>query len=148
MGCVPPPEEPGQNAPELSKDVIETRINDARVYEVPPESGPGEPISWSFDYDEPKEIAIVDQQQQGDRATIVLDIKTESAPEARIHRKLAGRIRTEWRLETTLAFRRWEIVNTENISMKYKDFPKAGQANTNANTRPNANVPLPPTIPN
>ena len=150
LGCAPPPPsgDPSnggsQEIPDLTTELINERINDARVYDVPPESGNGEPVSWSFDFDEPKEITVVDKQIDGTHATVVLDIKTKSALRARIHRELAGRIRTDWELQTSLVFRRWEIVNTENISMKYKDFPKAdGNSNTNANTQP----PGPPDLP-
>ena len=66
-------------------------------------------------------IAVVDQKVEGNRATIVLDIKTSSNPRARVRRHLAGQIRTDWELRTGWVLRRWEIVNTENISMKYKD---------------------------
>jgi hypothetical protein len=114
-----------QDLPPLTKEVIDERINDARVYEVMPESGTGEPIPWSFDEDEPKEIVVVDQKMDGAQATIILDIKTQSSPRAKNMRHLAGQIRTDWRLDTGWVLRRWEIVNTENISMKYKDVPKA-----------------------
>lgn len=130
FACVPPPpdKEPAaaenQPIPELTKEVIDERINETRVYDVLPESGVGDPIPWSFDYDEPKEIVIVDKQVNGASATVVLDIKTNSAPYAKTQRHLAGQIRTEWRLETGWVLRRWEIVNTENISMKYRDIPK------------------------
>lgn len=149
VGCVPPPQgdpaaDGSQEIPEITKALIDERINDTRVFEIPPESGKGEPISWGFDFDEPKEITVVDQKVEGTHATIVLDIKTKSAPRARVHRELAGQIRTDWELQTSLVFRRWEIVNTENISMKYKDFPKAeGNGNTNRNTEP----PGPPELP-
>ena len=109
--------------PELTKEVIDERINDARVYDVLPESGTGDPIPWSFDYDEPKEIVVVEQEVNGTNATVILDIRTRSSPRARTQRHLAGQIRTEWRLETGWVLRRWEIVNTENISMKYRDLP-------------------------
>ncbi len=110
--------------PELSRKVIDDRINGARVYEVLPAEGIGEPIAWSFDEDEPKEIVVVDQKMDGPRATIILDIKTRSSPRANILRVLEGQIRTEWELETGFVLRRWEIVRTENISMKYKNLPK------------------------
>lgn len=131
FGCAPPPPDDAGAIPEITKEVIDERINDARVYEVTPEIGPGEPIAWSFDFDEPKEIVIIDKRQQGTQATIILDIKTQSSPRARIMRKLAGQIRTEWKLETGWALRRWEIVSTENISMRYKDIPKAEPSNPN-----------------
>lgn len=110
--------------PPLTKEIIDERINDARVYEVMPESGVGDPIPWGFDEDEPKEIVVVEQQVAGPRTTIVLDIKTESNPRANTRRHLSGQIRTEWQLETGWVLRRWEIVSTENISMKYRDLPK------------------------
>ena len=109
--------------PELTKEVIDKRINDARVYDVMPENPPGDPITWGFDEDEPKEITVVEQKVEGNRATVVLDIKTGSSPRARVRRHLAGQIRTDWELSTGWLLRRWEIVNTENISMKYKDDP-------------------------
>jgi hypothetical protein len=67
---------------------------------------------------------VVEKHVEGRHATIVLDIKTSSAPRARNQRYLAGQIRTEWELQTGWVLRRWEIVETENISMKYKDLPK------------------------
>jgi hypothetical protein len=129
VACGPPASPPqgaaasGPNGiPELTKEIIEERINEGWVRDVLPESGTGEPISWSFDADEPKEITIVDRQDQGTRATIVLDIKTQSSPRARNQRYLAGQIRTEWELETGWVLRRWEIERTENISMKYRNL--------------------------
>ena len=118
---------PSQGLPELTKEVIDQRINETRVFDVMPESGTGEPIPWSFDEDEPKEITVVEQQVNGTHATIVLDIKTESSPHSRSRRQLAGQIRTEWELVTRLVLRRWEIVHTENISMKYRDLLKPAQ---------------------
>src|SRR4051794_34670274 len=76
IGCVPPPRDApdggSQEIPALTKEVIDERINGARVYDVKPESGNGEPTPWGFDYDEPKEITVVDQQMNGDHATIIL----------------------------------------------------------------------------
>lgn len=131
-GCAPSSRSSGQDSPAsasqdlppLAKEIIDERINDTRVYEVLPESGTGDPIPWGFDHDEPKEIVVIDQQMNGSKATIILDIKTQSSPRARTQRHLAGQIRTEWSLETGWVLRRWEIVNTENISMKYRDLPK------------------------
>jgi hypothetical protein len=117
--------------PEITQDIIDERINDAWIREVPEETGISPPISWNFDSDEPKEVKVVDKQMNGTRATIVLDITTTSAPRARANRRLAGQIRTEWELETGWVLRRWQIVKTENISMKYKDLPKPEGANSN-----------------
>jgi hypothetical protein len=140
FGCGGPPA--SQSAPdspssqgtiELTKEIIDQRINDTRVWDVMPESGTGEPISWSFDEDEPKEIAVVEQQIDGLKATIILDIKTQSAPRANNMRHLAGQVRTHWQLRAGWVLRRWEIVGTENISMKYRDVPKAAPLPQNAN---------------
>ena len=117
--------------PEITDEKIRGEINDVYIREVPEESGTGEPISWRIDEDEPKEFTIVEKQTQGDRATIVIDIKTQSAPGARNPRYLAGQIRTKWELETGWALRTWEIVETENISMKYKNLPKPPAQNSN-----------------
>ena len=141
FGCAPPPpqgDESGRGSdtiPELTKELIDERINDARVYEILPESGRGEPISWGFDWDEPKEITVVDKQIQGTRAFVILDIKTRSSERAHVLRQLAGQIRTEWELKTGWVIRRWELVETENISMKYKDVLKADQ-NSNGTSKP------------
>lgn len=132
IACGPPATQNGAQgggptsaeAPELSDEIIHRRINETRVYDVLPESGTGEPIAWSFDEDEPKEITIVEKKIDGNSATVVLDMKTQSSPRARIHRELQGRIRTDWRLESGFVLRRWEVVNTENLSMKYRDLPK------------------------
>jgi hypothetical protein len=117
--------------PELTEEMIRERINDAGVREVPEENGTAEPISWSFDEEEPKEIHVVEKQMEGERATIVLDIKTRSASNVRNPRYLAGQIRTKWELKTGWALRKWEIVRTENISMKYRNLPKPPAQNSN-----------------
>jgi hypothetical protein len=120
-----------EGLPELTEVIIHDRINDTYVREVPKENGAADPIFWNFDGDEPKEITVVEKQMNGPRATIVLDIITRSGPRTRNPRQLAGQIRTEWQLRTGWALRRWEIVNTENISMKYKNLPKISEENSN-----------------
>lgn len=137
FGCNAPPPGGGEKGstaapegqPELSDAVINERINDARVREVPEENGKGDPIFWSFDRDEPKEITVVERQENGPRATLVLEIKTRSAPGTRNPRELAGQIRTEWELRTGWVLRRWEIVDTENISMKYRNLARPAEQN-------------------
>lgn len=117
--------------PELTDEIIRERINETRVREVPEENGVAEPIVWNFDEDEPKEIAVVEKKVEGERATVVLDIKTRSALYVRNPRSLAGQVRTEWKLETGWVLRKWEIVGTENISMKYVNLPKPPAQNSN-----------------
>lgn len=65
--------------PEITEEIIRERINDAFIREIPEENGTAEPISWNFDEEEPKEIVVVEKKMEGERANIVLDIKTGSA---------------------------------------------------------------------
>ena len=131
LGCSPSSqvganqEQSSSDRLELTDDLIRKRINDARVWDIPDETEVGEPISWGFDEDEPKEIVIVEKQIEPEKATIVLDIKTMSSPRSREPRYLAGQIKTKWELQSGWVIRRWRIVETENISMKYKKLPKA-----------------------
>ena len=140
LGCAPPssPGDGKQNKsasapdelPELSEEIIRERINGTRVRDVPEENGTAEPIGWNFDENEPKEINVVEKQMDGERATIILDVKTRSAKGVRNPRSLDGQIRTHWELETGWVLRRWEIVRIENISMKYKNLPKPPAQNS------------------
>ena len=139
LGCGPPSQQgdPARSSasgdiPELTDEIIKERINDAYVDDVPEENGTAGMIGWGFDENEPKEIAVVDKQVDGTTATIVLDIKTSSHPRARNQRYLAGQIRTIWKLRTGWVLRRWEIVETENISFKYRNLPaKPSEQNSN-----------------
>ena len=131
FSCAPSPTQSdatqtsGSDAPpELTDEVIREVINDANIWEVPNENGTGEPIYWNFDEDEPKEIVVVEKQVDGTRATTVLDIKTGSSARSRNKIYLAGQIRLKWELQTGWVLRKWEIVETENISMKFRDLPK------------------------
>jgi len=110
--------------PEITDEKLRQEINDVYLREVPEETGAGETISWRFDEDEPKEFTVLEKTLDGNRATIVLDIKTGTVPNARSPKSLAGQIRTKWELQTGWAMRTWEIVETDNISMKYKNLPK------------------------
>ena len=116
---------------EITDETIHERINDARIHDVPEENGAAQPISWNFIQSEPKEIKVVDKKVEGNRATIVLDIKTNSSPRSREQRYLAGQIRTEWQLRSGMVLRQWEIVDTENISMKYRNLPSLSPENSN-----------------
>jgi hypothetical protein len=151
IGCGGPPSSSSDSGdpsagpiPELTDEVIRERINESWMREVPPDidgmkaanvisntDPTPEPISWGFGREEPKEITVVDKQMNGTRATIVLDIKTASGPRSRNRFELAGRIRTEWQLRTGWVLRKWEITDIENISMKYKRFPKLPADNSN-----------------
>lgn len=128
-GCAPPVD--SNDLPELTEEIIRERINDTGVWKVPEENGAGEPINWNFNEDEPKEITVIEKKIEGVRATVLLDIKTRSSSRSRNPRSLAGQLRTDWELKTGWALRKWEIVWTENISVKYKNLPKPPEQNSN-----------------
>lgn len=121
----------GSNAlsdiPELTDETVRQGINGTRGRNIPEENGAGDPIVWNFFLNKPLEIRVVDKQIIGTHATLILNIKTGSSPGTRNPRKLYGQIRTEWQLQTGWVLCRWEIVDTENISMKYKNLPKLPQ---------------------
>lgn len=117
--------------PEITDEKLRQEINDVYIREVPEETGADETISWRFEENEPKEFTVLEKKMDGNRATIVLDIKTGTAPNAREPKYLAGQIRTKWELQTGWATRTWEIVETDNISMKYKNLPKPSTQNSN-----------------
>lgn len=117
--------------PEITDETIREKINGVYIRKVPEQNGENEPIRWAFDEEEPKELTVVEKQVDGGRATITLDIKTETVAGANPQRRLAGRIRTKWELEKGWVLRRWEIVDAENISMTYKNLPKLPAQNSN-----------------
>lgn len=115
----PPPED---RHPEITLEKIREDINGERV-SVPPEDGTSEPTIWRFYFNEPKEIEIVEKQLAGDKATFVIDMRTRTSPRAEqqgITKKLAGRLRLHYELQTGLVLRKWEIVRIENISFAYQ----------------------------
>ena len=110
--------------PDITDDLIRERINWTWVDKVPAQNGTDAPIEWNFEESEPKEITVIEKQMNGDRATIILDIKTTTRPRSREPKYLAGQIRTEWELRSGWVLRQWGIVGTENISMTYTKLPK------------------------
>ena len=115
----PPPED---RRPEITVEKIREDINGKRV-SVPAEDGASEPTSWRFFTNEPKEIEIVEKQLAGDKATLVIDMRTRTSPlteQRGITKKLAGRLRLHYELQSGFVLRRWEIVRIENISFAYQ----------------------------
>lgn len=129
LGCGGPatnngsPGASGDGPPDLTDDVIRERINGVWVDGIPPIEGSGEPITWRFFESEPKEITVVDKKIDGNSASVVLDISTTSSPRSREKRYLTGQIRVQWQLNRGMVLRRWEVVDTENLTMKYKNLP-------------------------
>ena len=115
----PPPED---RRPEITVEKIREDINGRQV-SVPAEGDASEPSSWRFYPNEPKEIEIVEKQLAGDKATLVIDMRTRTSPRSEqqgVTKKLAGRLRLHYELQSGLALRKWEIVGIENISFAYQ----------------------------
>jgi hypothetical protein len=108
--------------PEITAERIRESLNGERV-SVPAEDGTAEPASWRFFPAEPKEIEILEKQQAGDRATIVVNLRTRTSPRAEergITKKLAGTLRLHYELRRYVAVRKWEIVRIENLTFAYE----------------------------
>lgn len=117
-GGGPPPED---RRPEITLESIREDLNGQRV-SVPAEGDTSEPSSWRFFPNEPKEIEILEKQVAGDRATFLIDLRTRTSPRAEQQgrtRRLAGRLRLHYELQSGLVLRKWEIVRIENISFVY-----------------------------
>ena len=115
----PPPED---RRPEITVETILEDLNGQRI-NVPAEDGASEPSTWRFFLNEPKEIEILEKQLAGDKAILVIDVRTRTSPRAEqqgIKKKLAGRLRLHYELQTGLVLRKWEIVRIENISFVYQ----------------------------
>lgn len=118
-GGAPPAE---SKRPEITVEKIRETINGEQV-RVPAEDGSTEPSSWRFFPNEPKEIEILESHPDGDRATIVVEMRTGTSPrseERGITKRLAGRLRLYYELHTYVAVRKWEIVRIENLTFAYQ----------------------------
>ena len=113
---------PEDRRPEITVEKIPEDINGQRV-SVPAEDGASEPSIWRFFLNEPKEIEILEKELAGDKATLVIDLRTRTSPRAEqqgIKKKLAGRLRLHYELKSHFVLRKWEIVQIENISFAYQ----------------------------
>ena len=119
----PPPED---LRPDITVETILEDLNRQRI-DVPAEEGSSEPSSWRFFPNEPKEIQILEKKVTGDKAILVIDLKTRTSPRAEeqgIKKRLAGKIRLDYELKSYLVVRKWEITGMENISFAYQKEPK------------------------
>ncbi|MCA1629307.1 MAG: hypothetical protein LC785_08640 [Acidobacteria bacterium] len=132
--------------PEITLESIREDLNGEWVDgRVPAADGKSQPRGWAFDHSEPKQIEIVEQKIEGDRATFLINMQTRTGPRSRDPISLSGQLRLHYELESGLVFRKWEIVRVENVSFKYvKETPppdaNANNANANSNANSNANV--------
>jgi hypothetical protein len=114
--------------PEITEEKIRDNINGRTVEGVPEETNASPPINWTFLPDEPKEFTVLEKQMKDDdRATVIIDMKTRSAEGSRNLRHLSGKLRLHYELQNEFVWRKWRIVEVENISMKYNDEPKKEQ---------------------
>lgn len=107
--------------PEITLENIRQDINGHQVI-VPPEDNAAEPPGWRFFPNEPKEIEIIEKQLAGNKAIFVIHMKTRTSPrseERGVTKRLAGRLRLHYELQSYLVVRKWEIVRIENISFGY-----------------------------
>lgn len=123
--------------PDITPEKIRQHVIGEQVRDVPEENNAAEPIDWRFIDDEPKEFNVVEKQMDGERATVVIDMQTRSTPDARNQRRLAGRLRLHYELQTGWVTRQWEIVEIENISMKYKNESSGAQPKAKAQATAN-----------
>ena len=115
----PPPED---RRPDITVETILEDLNGQRI-DVPAEDSTSEPSSWRFFLNEPKEIKILEKQLAGDKAILVIDLRTSTSPRAEeqgIKKKLAGKLRLHYELKSYFVVRKWEIVGMENISFVYQ----------------------------
>jgi hypothetical protein len=71
-------------------------------------------LSWQFEKDEPREIKILETHYSGNKATIIIDMKTESAPRSLTHTKMSGRLRLQYEWIAN----EWNLVQVENLTFK------------------------------
>jgi hypothetical protein len=112
-----PDERPPLNPENISRDL------NGRWVETPAADGKTRPIGWTFIPSEPKEIEIVEQKIEDERATFLINLKTRTAPNEHHPRHLAGQLRLHYELQSGLVLRQWEIVEVENVSFTYVDEP-------------------------
>jgi len=70
--------------------------------------------TWTFDENELREISILESKYEGDKATIIIDMKTQSAPGSLMKSKMAGKLclHYEWIAEE------WKLNQVENLAFK------------------------------
>ena len=71
-------------------------------------------MGWTFEKNEPREISILESKYEGDKATIIIDMKTQSAPGSFMREQRAGKLRLhyEW------IAKEWNLVRVENLTFK------------------------------
>lgn len=70
--------------------------------------------TWTFDENELRQISILESKYEGDKATIIVDMKTQSAPGSLMRSQMAGKLclHYEWNEEE------WNLTQVENLAFK------------------------------
>jgi hypothetical protein len=71
-------------------------------------------MPWIFAENEPREISIVESKYEGDKATIIIDMTTQSAPGALMREKRAGKLGLHYEWITN----EWNLIRVENLTFK------------------------------
>ena len=71
-------------------------------------------VTWTFDKNESREISIVESKYEGDIATIIIDVKTQSAPGAIIKSQMAGKLSLHYERKN----KEWNLTRIENLTFK------------------------------
>ena len=125
-GACKPGAPPEDLRPDITVETILEDLDRQRI-DVPAEEGSSEPSSWRFFPNEPKEIQILEKKVAGDKAILVIDLRTRTSPRAEqqgIKKRLAGKLRLHYELKSYLVVRKWEITGMENISFAYQKEQK------------------------
>ena len=141
-----------EQRPELTPEAVRKAINGSWIADVPAADGKDKPENWGFGYNEKKEIEIVEQKVEGDRATVVVNMKTRSNPRERRQLSLEGQLRFHLELEIDFIFREWDVTEVENISFKYTRLqppspPPGGSPQALPGVSPEGAPPPPPPPP-
>ena len=137
-----------EQRPELTPEAVRKAITGSWIEDVPAADGKDKPENWGFGYNEKKEIEIVEQKMDGDRATVVVNMKTRSNPRERRQLSLEGQLRFHLELRTEFIFREWRVSDVENISFRYTRLQPSPSPGGSPQASPTgAATPAPPALP-
>lgn len=72
--------------------------------------------AWKFDANEPRDITIIESKYKGDKATLIVNINTRSAPGSFLRATANGKLRLHYEWITN----EWTLVKVENLDFKWQ----------------------------
>jgi hypothetical protein len=99
------------------------------------------PVNWTFEANEAREIEILEKKFVGDNAYVVIHMYTQNAAPDR--NGLTGRLKGNLRLQFDRIAGDWLLTKVENLTFRYTVYNSSGRAVT----RNNAEARTPSTIP-